>query len=146
MDLNNTNLQTQSQELDKSPSGWRIIWRELVRDKIAFISLIFIILVTTVVFGISLILDQAEIVTVDLFAIHKPPSAEFWLGTDYGGRDIFGQLIIGTRNSLTIGILVTLMTGTIGILVGLVSGYFGGTVDNVFMRIVDFFLSFCRLL
>ncbi|MUK88753.1 ABC transporter permease subunit [Ornithinibacillus sp. L9] len=123
----------------KSPSGFSIIWRELVRDKLALISLIFLILITAFVYGVSFVLDQEEIVTVDLFSIHEPPSEEFWLGTDYGGRDIFGQLIIGTRNSLSIGILVTLMSGLIGIVFGLVAGYFGGHVDNVLMRILDFF-------
>ncbi|AIF44249.1 ABC transporter permease [Virgibacillus sp. SK37] len=124
----------------KSPSGISIMWRELVRDKVALFSLIFLILITTFVYGISLFLSKEEIVTVDLFAIHEPPSSEYWLGTDYGGRDIFGQLIIGTRNSLSIGILVTLMTGFIGIIYGLVSGYYGGTIDNMLMRIVDFFM------
>ncbi|OAX45748.1 putative peptide transport permease protein [Paenibacillus sp. AD87] len=117
-----------------------ILWRELVRDKVALISLIFLGLVILLVYGTSLILDQAEIVKVDLFALYEPPSAQYWLGTDYGGRDVFGQLIIGTRNSLTIGIIVTLMTGCIGILVGLLSGYFGGMIDNLFMRVVDFFM------
>ncbi|MBU5267034.1 ABC transporter permease [Virgibacillus proomii] len=117
-----------------------IIWREIVRDKIALLSLIFLVIITAFVYGISLFLNQEEIVKVDLFAINQPPSSEFWLGTDYGGRDIFGQLIIGTRNSLSIGILVTLMTGIIGVVYGLVSGYYGGTIDNMMMRIVDFFL------
>ncbi|WP_212391716.1 ABC transporter permease [Sporosarcina beigongshangi] len=125
---------------DRSPSGWHIIWREIVRDKLAFVSLVFLILIMAFVYGISLFLDQSEIVKVDLFSIHKPPSEQFWLGTDHGGRDVFGQLIIGTRNSLTIGILVTVMTGVIGILVGLISGYYGGKVDNVLMRTVDFFM------
>lgn len=87
-----------------------------------------------------MILDQNEIVKVDLFAINEPPGEEFILGTDYGGRDVFGQLIIGTRNSLTIGILVTLFSGIIGVVYGVVAGYFGGHVDNVMMRILDFFL------
>lgn len=133
-------LPDNAQSDEKSPSGWNIIWREIVRDKLAFVSLIFLILIVVFVYGISLFLDQSEIVRVDLFSIHKPPSEQFWLGTDHGGRDVFGQLIIGTRNSLSIGILVTLMTGFIGILVGLVSGYFGGKVDNVLMRTVDFFM------
>jgi peptide/nickel transport system permease protein len=132
-------ISTQKQ-LDKSPSGWSIIWREIVRDRLAFVSLIFLSLVILSVYGISLVLNQEQIVTVDLFALKQPPSAEYWLGTDYGGRDVFGQLIIGTRNSLSIGIIVTLLTGIIGVLVGLISGYFGGTVDNVFMRFVDFFM------
>ncbi|MFD2629858.1 ABC transporter permease [Oceanobacillus kapialis] len=128
------------QAVTKSPSGFRIIWREIVRDKIALVSLIILVLISATVYGVSLFLEQDEIVKVDLFAIHEAPNDEFILGTDYGGRDIFGQLIIGTRNSLSIGILVTLMTGVIGVIYGLVSGYFGGTIDNIMMRIVDFFL------
>lgn len=131
--------QTVAQEQTKSPSGIKIIWREITRDKLALVSLIFIVLITVFVYGISIILNKDQIVRVDLFAIYEPPSSEFWLGTDYGGRDIFGQLIIGTRNSLSIGILVTLMTGIIGVTFGLVSGYFGGHIDNIFMRILDFF-------
>ncbi|NBD27431.1 ABC transporter permease [Paenibacillus glycinis] len=131
---------TPPQDAEKSPSGWKILWREIVRDKLALASLIFLGAVILSVYGVSLVLDQEQIVTVDLFALNKPPSAKFWLGTDYGGRDVFGQLIIGTRNSLSIGILVTLLTGLIGILIGLVSGYFGGLIDNVFMRFVDFFM------
>lgn len=121
-----------------SPSSWQILWREIKRDKMALGSLILLGLVVVAVYGISLILDQKQIVTVDLFALYQPPSSKFWLGTDYGGRDVFGQLIIGTRNSLSIGIIVTVLTGIIGILVGLISGYFGGTADNISMRIVDF--------
>src|SRR5690606_6941000 len=140
MEVNNMNVADTNQKLEKSPSGWRIIWRELVRDKLALVSLIFLILIVTTVYSVSLFLDLKEIVRVDPFELNQPPSDDFLLGTDHGGRDIFGQLIIGTRNSLTIGIMVTLMTGVIGILVGLISGYFGGTIDNIIMRVVDFFM------
>ncbi|MDY0394327.1 ABC transporter permease [Virgibacillus halophilus] len=138
----NTVVLEEVEQIDesKSPTGFSIFWREIVRDKLALISLIFLVLITAFVYGISLFMDQDEIVTVDLFSIHQAPSSEFWLGTDYGGRDVFGQLIIGTRNSLSIGILVTVMSGVIGILFGLIAGYFGGAVDNVLMRILDFFM------
>lgn len=133
-------MEDQQQDATKSPSGFRIIFREFIKDKVALISLIFLVILTTLVYGVSLFLNQEEIVRVDLFAIHEPPSDEFILGTDYGGRDVFGQLIIGTRNSLSIGILVTLATGIIGVVYGVVAGYFGGQIDNVMMRILDFFL------
>jgi peptide/nickel transport system permease protein len=124
----------------KSPSGFNIIWREIVRDKLALISLIFLFLIIVFVYGIALFLDQEEIVAVDLFSLYEPPGEEFILGTDYGGRDVFGQLIIGTRNSLTIALLVTLLTGIIGVGYGVISGYFGGHIDNIMMRILDFFM------
>lgn len=133
-------IKEQVEEVAESPTGFKVIWREIVRDKLALISLIFFLFVTISVFGISIILDQDQIVRVDLFAIYEPPSSEHWLGTDYGGRDVFGQLIIGAKNSLAIGFLVTLFSGIIGITVGIVAGYFGGTVDNILMRIVDFFM------
>lgn len=125
---------------EKSPSSLSIMWRELVKDKLALGSLILLSLILIVVYGASLLLDQDEIVKVDLLAIYSPPSAEHWLGTDYGGRDIFGQLIIGARNSFTIGLAITLITGFIGLTVGLIAGYFGGVIDNIIMRIIDFIL------
>lgn len=140
MVTNQTDPTIDTQEVDESPSGLKVIWRELVKDKLALLSLIFIVLISAFVFGVSLLLEQEEIVKIDLFAINEAPSSEFWLGTDYGGRDVFGQLIIGTKNSLMIGILVTIMSGFIGIVVGIISGYFGGTVDNIMMRVVDFFM------
>ncbi len=146
METTKVNAELQSQDSTSSPSGLKILWREIVRDKIALISLIFLVLISSFVFGISIILDEDESGTGDLFAIHEPPGDEFILGTDYGGRDVFGQLIIGTRNSLAIGILVTLIAGFVGILVGLLSGYFGGHVDNALMRLVDFFMVLPTLL
>lgn len=138
MEANKVELD-KSQVTVKSPTGWKIVWREIVRDKLALVSLIFLVLIIFGVYGVSFFLNQEEIVKVDLFAIHEPPSDQYILGTDYGGREIFGQLIIGTRNSLSIGLLVTFMTGMIGIIFGLVAGYFGGTIDNIMMRVLDFF-------
>lgn len=127
-------------ETEKSPSGFSIIWRELIKDKMAVISMIVLGLILVTVYGMSLILNENEIVKVDLLSIYAPPSAEHWLGTDYGGRDIFGQLIIGAKNSFTIGLAITLITGAIGLAVGLIAGYFGGVIDNIIMRIIDFIL------
>ncbi|AEH52881.1 MULTISPECIES: ABC transporter permease [Heyndrickxia] len=125
---------------EKSPSGFSIIWRELIKDKMAVISMIVLGLILITVYGISLLLNEDEIVKVDLLSIYAPPSAEHWLGTDYGGRDILGQLIIGAKNSFTIGLAITLITGAIGLAVGLIAGYFGGVIDNIIMRIIDFIL------
>jgi len=140
MEAKNLEVENQNTDTTTSPSGLKILWRELVRDKLALVSLIFFLLVTVAVFGVSFVLDQDEIVKVDLFALHEPPSEDFILGTDYGGRDVFGQLIIGTRNSLSIGFIVTFFSGLIGVAYGVIAGYFGGHIDNVMMRINDFFL------
>ncbi|KQL33078.1 peptide ABC transporter permease [Bacillus sp. FJAT-25509] len=138
--------QTHIEEQRKSPSGFSVIWTEFRRDKLALGSLIMLGLIILGVYGTSLILDQNQIVKVDFLSIYQPPSSTHWLGTDYGGRDIFGQLIIGTKNSFTIGFFITIITNLLGLVLGLIAGYFGGWVDSVVMRIIDFFLSLPTLM
>ena len=104
METNNVNVPEMFKKMIEVLLAWRIIWRELVRDKIALYIINFSCINYSCLYMVyHLFLDQKEIVRVDLFAIYEPPSEEFWLGTDYGGRDVFGQLIIGTRNSFQLG-------------------------------------------
>lgn len=69
------------------------------------------------------------------------PNAEHWLGTTYGGRDIYSQLVMGTRSALIVGLTAAVCVVAIGTLVGLVSGFFGGWVDNLLMRLADIALG-----
>jgi peptide/nickel transport system permease protein len=66
----------------------------------------------------------------------KAPSAEFWFGTDFLGRDIFARVIHGGRVSLVVGIAVALIATSIGLVTGLVSGYIRW-LDAIVMRIMD---------
>ncbi len=70
----------------------------------------------------------------------EPGVNGYILGTDEGGKDIFGQLIIGARNSIIIGFTITIITSIVGISIGLISGYYGGRLDGFLMRIVDFIM------
>ena len=63
----------------------------------------------------------------------------FPLGTDNSGRDIAAQIFYGTRISLLIGGVATVIAVAIGIVIGAVSGYYGGWVDNVLMRVTEAF-------
>jgi len=69
---------------------------------------------------------------------YEGPSSEHLLGTDNVGRDILSQLIYGTRPAFFVGIISALFVSVIGTTVGVVSGYYGGLVDDVLMRLVDF--------
>ena len=73
-------------------------------------------------------------------------STEFLLGTDAVGRDILSRLIMGSRFSLFVGVVVVLIALTGGIILGLVAGFYGGRVDTVIMRIMDIILAFPSLL
>ena len=66
-----------------------------------------------------------------------PPSSDHILGTDEQGMDIFTRLMYGGRLSLTISFLAVFMTSFLGIVLGGLAGYYGGTVDNIIMRICD---------
>jgi peptide/nickel transport system permease protein len=72
--------------------------------------------------------------------ILQPPSSQFWFGTDHLARDVWSQTIYGTRVSLTIGFLTAIITVAIGTLVGMIAGYYGGRLDEVLMRMTDFFM------
>ncbi len=72
----------------------------------------------------------------------QPPNAEFWLGTDAFGRDIFSRLIYGSRTALLVGFSASFVGATIGAIIGVVSAYFGGKTDLIIQRIMDMVLSF----
>ncbi|MCF8039113.1 MAG: ABC transporter permease [Desulfohalobiaceae bacterium] len=75
----------------------------------------------------------------------SPPSTQFWLGTDDLGRDIWSQIIYGSRISLTIGFVAAIVSVVFGTFVGLLGGFYGGIVDDVLSKIVDFFMMLPEL-
>jgi peptide/nickel transport system permease protein len=74
-----------------------------------------------------------------------PPSSAHWFGTDELGRDIYARTVHGSRVTLTIVMLVSVVVAPIGLTVGTLAGYLGGWADAVLMRITDIFLAFPRL-
>jgi peptide/nickel transport system permease protein len=72
--------------------------------------------------------------------ILQPPSSQFWFGTDHLARDVWSQTIYGARIALLVGFVAAFFTVGIGTVVGLIAGYFGGIVEEVLMRITDFFM------
>ncbi|OJG95120.1 ABC transporter, permease protein [Enterococcus thailandicus] len=126
------------------PMGLRMIAREFKKDKIAMFSLGLLVLLLLFVFIGAILTDQDKVMYVSIFDKYAEPGAistqghKFLLGADEGGRDVFGQLVIGARNSVLIGFAITIITSIIGVGLGIISGYYGGMIDNILMRIVDF--------
>ena len=76
----------------------------------------------------------------------KAPSSDYLFGTDEVGRDIYSRVIIGTRLSLQIGLIIIFVAMGIGIPLGIFAGYLGGWVNEIIMRVTDIFLSVPGLL
>ena len=86
-----------------------------------------------------------------IFAINKLPASfsttkKFWLGTDKFGRDILSRIIIGTRVSLSVGLITVIISLSIGVLLGSLAGYFRGRIDNIIMWLTNIIWSIPTLL
>ncbi|WP_066252138.1 oligopeptide ABC transporter permease [Neobacillus drentensis] len=125
----------------KSLSPFAIARKKFIKNKLAMISLIFLMIVS-IVSILAPFITTADITRINIGQMSLEPSAEHWLGTDKAGRDVFTRLLYGGRISLLVGVSCTLFVIALGTLVGSISGYFGGTVDSIFMRFTDFILNF----
>ncbi len=81
----------------------------------------------------------------------SPPSGKYLFGTTSMGRDIFSQVVMGSRVAILVGVISAVCVVFIGTNIGLIAGYYGGRVDNIIMRIVDIiygipFLPFALIL
>lgn len=118
-------------------------WLRLpVNDPFAVAGLaIYAIFIVTAIFADQIApFDPTEILYTpeyDLAADLRPGEEGYLLGTTSLGRDIFSQIVHGSRSALLIGITAAFMVALIGSIVGLVAGYFGGWVDAVLMRLAD---------
>ncbi len=125
----------------KNLSPWAIARKKFVKNKLAMISLAFMIVITLLAIFAPL-LTKADITRIDYMAMNAAPSSEHWFGTDTNGRDVFARTLYGGRTSLLIGIACTTLVILIGTLIGSIAGYYGGKVDQFLMRFTDFVLNF----
>jgi len=75
----------------------------------------------------------------------KPPSAQFWMGTDNIGRDMWSRVVYGARISVTVGFATVALATLLATAIGVSSAYLGGAYDIAVQRIVDAWMSFPAL-
>ena len=140
----------------KKKSQLKDIWRRFRKSKTAMVGLFFIVvLILTAIFA-DIIAPPIHIPSVDIYVPaaefqdltndRAMPSSEHWFGTDHVGRDIFARVVHGTRISLLVGVIVVGMSLVVGVTLGAIAGFYGGVIDNIFMRLIDILLAIPNIL
>ena len=139
-------------------SPWRLAMDRLRHDRAAMIALgVIIIIVLVAIFAPVFAVITGHGVyqqfrgpapPIGLTPTGQPvgPTSAFLLGTDDQGRDILVRIAYGARVSLFVGVVATGITVGIGLVVGLAAGFFGGIVDSVLARLMDWLLAIPFLL
>ena len=124
----------------------REIWRAFCKNRAAVIGLIILSIFVLTAFFADVIVPYSLAITQNAADRLQGPSALHFFGTDKYGRDVFAQIVHGSRRSLSLGIGTTLLSVTIGGIIGAVCGFYGGKVDTVIMRICDVVMCIPALL
>jgi peptide/nickel transport system permease protein len=135
-------------------SPLQLFWRRLRQDRVAMVSLGFVVLLVIVAIAAPLIVKilglpspyTQNLNLTDEFGSPLGPSGAHPFGVDQLGHDVMSRVIYGTRVSLEVGIVGTSIATIIGVTFGLVAGYYRGWVDTLLSRSVDVVLSIPVLL
>jgi len=133
-------LSHEANEETKAVVDFRSMLGEFQKDKLAVVALGTLVFLLLFVFVGSLFFDETQVMQVDLLNRYASPGGNHLLGTDEAGRDVLGQLLLGARTSLVAGTAVTVLSGFVGIGLGLLSGYYGGILDGLLMRFIEFIM------
>ena len=117
-------------------SLWKDAFDRLISNKLSLFGSIYILFIVTLAL-ITPLIAPYDYAYQDLNLGPSGPSAEHWLGTDTLGRDLLTRMMYGSRVSLMVGFLATMVALSIGVLWGTIAGFTGGKVDTIMMRIVD---------
>ena len=125
-------------EAETFASAVKRLWRE---NKLAAASAIVILLFILAAI-LAPVLTPYTFNGMDLHNRLAPPSRAHLLGTDEAGRDVLTRMLYGSRVSLLVGIVPTVISMLAGAILGIIAGYSGGRTDAVIMRIADVMLAF----
>ena len=108
----------------------------LFSNKLSLLGTLYILLLVVLALFTPLVAPY-DYAFQDLSLGPSGPSGEHWLGTDTLGRDLLTRMMYGSRISLMVGLMATLVALIIGVFWGTLAGFSGGRVDTFMMRIVD---------
>ncbi len=138
-------LEAETLLTSKEESQWVIVWRRFRKHKLAVVGGIVLISLITASLLASWVAPYDPLQQNVDSTGHRLRNASFssshFMGTDTIGRDVFSRLLHAGRISLLVAFSVTIITETIGALLGAISGYYGGIVDSLIQRFVEFLIT-----
>ena len=140
-----------------SRSFWRDAWSRLLHNKAAVAGALVILFFMFVAVFAPVLAPHNPLelnsgkgflppMWVENSSTGKAGTPEFILGTDNLGRDVLSRVIYGARVSMVVGFIPTLIIVVVGVSLGMIAGYFGGSTDNLLMRLTDIVYAFPDLL
>ncbi len=114
--------------------------RRFLRHRLAVFGLVVVVLFILVAIFAPVVAPYDPLQT-SWSRIRKPPSWDFWMGTDENGRDVFSRVVWGARASMMAGVVSVMGALIIGVPLGMVAGLAGGWTDAVISRVADAMLS-----
>jgi peptide/nickel transport system permease protein len=123
----------------------QLIWRRFRKHRMALAGAVGILLLLGFIIGGSFVIPEKGANQGNLLVRLKPPSAEYWFGTDSTGRNVFNRIIYGGQISLAIGVLAVALEIILGTLLGGIAAFYGGWVDAIIMRLTEAMLSIPQL-
>ncbi len=136
---------TVPKEKTKKTSELKEVLKHLIRNRAAVAGLVIIGFFLIVAVFAPFIATHSPTATSLVTRLQRP-SAEHLLGTDELGRDLFSRMVFGSRISLNIGLISTLIGVVFGVPIGAVSGYYGGKLDIITQRFIDIMIAFPGIL
>lgn len=141
----------------KPRSPWQEAWGRFVRNKASMLGLAIILIFMLLAALASVVAPHNPLklnsgksflppAWVENSSTNKTGLPEFPLGTDTLGRDVLSRVMYGSRVSMMVGFIPTIIIILVGTLVGMVAGYYGGRLDNFLMRLTDIIYGFPDLL
>lgn len=129
----------------KRDTELRQVWRHLRRNRLAMAGLVVLALFLFCAIFAPLLAPYDPIKTNYDVAL-QGPSADYILGADWLGRDVFSRILFGSRISLIIGLISVTIGMLIGVPIGALSGYYGGKFDLFIQRLIDILIAFPGIL
>jgi peptide/nickel transport system permease protein len=125
----------------KKPSLSALIFSRFIRDPLAATGTVLILAAVLCALILPLVLPLDPYISHS-GKFYAPPEAGHILGFDDLGRDVLSRLIYGSRTSLLVGFLSTILSLAIGLPLGLLAGYYRGPIEMIVMRLSDLFMVF----